>query len=301
MHLLIPSSYKPGKKHSSKWFNSQCAKAVKAKNHHFKAWKHHQAPQSRVSFVQASNLCYKTINNAKTSFVNRISNKIASCQTGSRSFCSVAKVVSQNVCHSSFPLLKNNSGSSFCTPSSKANLFASTFASNSIADDQESQPPFHPTSTITTPPIKFSTRKARKAFLQFNTSKSKGPDGIPAMVLKSCPPELAPVLNKLFQPSYNLGIFLSSWKLAQVFPIPKKGDKSDPSNYRPIAITSLISTTMETIITKQLLAFLETNSLFSDHQYGFRQARSTGDLLAYAVHESYDESRVISLDISKGL
>ena len=62
---------------------------------------------------------------------------------------------------------------------------------------------------------------------------------------------------------------------------------------------------METIITKQLLAFLETNSLLFDHQYGFRQARSTGDLLAYAVHswssalESYSESRVISLDISK--
>ena len=62
---------------------------------------------------------------------------------------------------------------------------------------------------------------------------------------------------------------------------------------------------METIIAKQLLAFLETNNLLSDHQYGFRQARSTGDLLAYVVHawsstlESYGESRVISLDISK--
>ena len=62
---------------------------------------------------------------------------------------------------------------------------------------------------------------------------------------------------------------------------------------------------METIITKQLLAFLETNNLLSDHQYGSRQARSTGDLLAYGVRawssvlESYSESRVISLDISK--
>ena len=62
---------------------------------------------------------------------------------------------------------------------------------------------------------------------------------------------------------------------------------------------------METIITKQLLAFLETNNLLSDHQYGFRKARSTSDLLAYAVHawssalESYGESRVISLDTSK--
>ena len=62
---------------------------------------------------------------------------------------------------------------------------------------------------------------------------------------------------------------------------------------------------METIITKQLLAFIETNNILSDHQYGFPQARSTGDLLAYAVHtwssalESYGQSRVISLNIFK--
>ena len=62
---------------------------------------------------------------------------------------------------------------------------------------------------------------------------------------------------------------------------------------------------METIITKQLLTFIETNNLLSDNQYGFRKARSTGDLLACAVHvwssalESSGESRVNSLDISK--
>jgi len=41
---------------------------------------------------------------------------------------------------------------------------------------------------------------------------------------------------------------------------------------------------METIITKQLFAFLETNNLLFDHQNGFRQATSTGDLLASAVN-----------------
>ena len=88
---------------------------------------------------------------------------------------------------------------------------------------------------------------------------------------------------------------------------PKKGDKCNPLNYRPIAITSLISKTMETIISKQLLTFLAANNLLSDHQYGFQKARSTGDLLASAVHvwsstlESCGESRVISLDISKAL
>ena len=66
-------------------------------------------------------------------------------------------------------------------------------------------------------------------------------------------------------------------------------------------VLNFISKAMETIITKQLFAFLKTNCLFSDHQYGFRQARSTGDLLTFADHawssalESYGESRVIFL------
>ena len=87
--------------------------------------------------------------------------------------------------------------------------------------------------------------------------------------------------------------------------LSQKRGKSNPLNYRPTATTSLISRTMETIITKQLLTSLEANNLLSDHQYGFRKATSTGDLLAYAVHvwssalESCGESRVISLDISK--
>ena len=55
--------------------------------------------QGNTNKLHNLELCSKTINNAKTSIVNRISNKIASRQTGSRSFWSLAKVVSQNFCH----------------------------------------------------------------------------------------------------------------------------------------------------------------------------------------------------------
>ena len=109
---------------------------------------------------------------------------------------------------------------------------------------------------------RFSRRKVRKALLQLNTFKSSGPDGIPAIVLKSCAPELAPVLNKLFQLSYNLGIFPSSLKLAHVFPIPKKVDKSDPSNYHPIAITSLISKTWRPLSPSNCLLSLKQANFF---------------------------------------
>ena len=61
-----------------------------------------------------------------------------------------------------------------------------------------------------------------QTLFQLNTSKSKGPDGIPTIVLKTCAPELAPTLNELFQLSYTLGTFSTSWKQACVLPIPKK-------------------------------------------------------------------------------
>ena len=282
------------------------------KNHYFKEWRRLQTQHSGTFFINSSKTCSKIIKNAKSSSANRISNKMASCQAGSRSFSSMTKVVSQNFCQSSFPPLKNNSDSASTTPLSKANLFVSVFASNSNLDDQGVQPHHSPPSKFThsLPPFKSHPlssphESSPNPSPAQHIHKSKGPDDIPAIALNTCAPELAPSINKLLQLSYTLGTFPTSWKQVHVFTIPKKGDKSYPLNYRPIAITSLISKTMETIITKQLLTFLTTNNLLSDHQYGFRKARSTGDLLAYAVHvwssalESSGESRVISLDISK--
>ena len=271
------------------------------KNHYFKAWNRLQTQHSRTSFIQSRNTCSKTIKMPNHILSNASTTKSFPARLALDPFGLWPKL-SQNFCQSSSLPLKKNSDSSSTTPSSKTNLFAST----SNLDDQGLQPHHFPPSKFTMSPITFSTRKVRQTLLQLDTSKSKGPDGIPAIVLKTCAPELAPILNKLFQLSYTLGTFPTSWKQAHVFPIPEKGDKSNPLKYHPIAITSLISKTMETIITKQLLTFLETNNLLSDHQCGFRKARSTGDLLAYAVHvwssalESSGESRVISLDISKG-
>merc|ERR1712002_1214306 len=83
------------------------------------------------------------------------------------------------------------------------------------------------------------------------------------------------------------------------------GDRSNPSNYRPISITCTISKVFETILNIHFLKHLENNSLLSDHQYGFRRARSTGDLLSYVTSvwssalRDYGESFVVALDISK--
>ena len=67
----------------------------------------------------------------------------------------------------------------------------------------------------------------------------------------------------------------------------------------------LFAKVFETLLNSHFIKHLESNNLLSDHQYGFRKARSTGDLLSYLTHtwssslRDFGESFVVALDISK--
>ena len=136
------------------------------------------------------------------------------------------------------------------------------------------------------------------------TDKASGPDGIPPRFLKEFADELAPVLCRLFR-LIRISCTYPSWKHALVQSVPKKGDRSNPSTYRPIALTSVVAKVFETLLNSHFIKHLESNNLLSDHQYGFRKARSTGDDLSYLTHvwpsslRNFGESFVVALDISE--
>ena len=78
----------------------------------------------------------------------------------------------------------------------------------------------------------------------------------------------------------DYGDFPEDWRLATVIPIPKPGkDHAEPTNYRPIALTSCLCKTLERMINKKLIWYLESNNLLSRYQSGFRAGRSTNDNL----------------------
>ena len=58
-------------------------------------------------------------------------------------------------------------------------------------------------------------------------------------------------------------------KRAAVVPIYKGGDRSDPSNYRPVSLTTILMKIME-----KMVAFLSENNLFNPNQHGFMKGRS---------------------------
>ena len=97
----------------------------------------------------------------------------------------------------------------------------------------------------------------------------------------------------------------TDWKHANVTPIFKKGDKSDPGNYRPISLTSQICKVLESILRDNIVNHLNTHTLLLKSQHGFTKGKSClTNLLSFLedVTKAIDEGKpldVIYLDFSK--
>ena len=79
---------------------------------------------------------------------------------------------------------------------------------------------------------------------------------------------------KIFQSCINSGKIPDTWKIAHITPVFKKGDKCEPSNYRPISLTYIVSKILEKVIRDSLIHHLRSNELLSNKQYGFLKGRS---------------------------
>ena len=117
-----------------------------------------------------------------------------------------------------------------------------------------------------------------KEAIQKSHNTTVGPDEIHYEFLKQLPRRsldyLLAALNEIWESSK----FPDSWRVATIIPIPKPGKNSlYPSNYRRLALTSCLCKTMEHMVNKRLVWFIESNNLYTNFQCGFRSQRSTMD------------------------
>ena len=113
--------------------------------------------------------------------------------------------------------------------------------------------------------------------------KAGGLDGLTPRLLKDCAPGIAESLACLFNRSFREGCFPKAWKMALVIPAFKRGDKSNPSNYRPISLLSTVGKVAERIVFDITYAFVSPH--LSDHQSGFRKKDGTSLQLTRLVQQ----------------
>ena len=73
-----------------------------------------------------------------------------------------------------------------------------------------------------------------------NKFKSCGPDNVHSHVLKETAASICVPLSVIFNDSLRSGETPSDWRKANVTPIFKKGDRNNPTNYRPFSLTSQV-------------------------------------------------------------
>ena len=74
----------------------------------------------------------------------------------------------------------------------------------------------------------------------------------------------------LFNQSILRGCFPMIWKQLNIVPIPKNGDTTNQTNYRPICLLSILSKHLERHIVNLLLQHLLETRPISDSQWGFQ-------------------------------
>ena len=126
-----------------------------------------------------------------------------------------------------------------------------------------------------------------KYFNKLSTAKATGFDGIPVKFLKCNVQLTVNILTFIINLSIVTKTVPSGWKLAEVIPLHKSGDKSNPSNYCPISILPACSKILEKCVHSQLYKYLSECNVLSKAQFGFRKAHSTTTCILNSLNHIY--------------
>ena len=119
---------------------------------------------------------------------------------------------------------------------------------------------------------------------KLDSKKAAGSDEISCHLIKLTRLIIAPILSNLFNVCIYKSVFPDIFKIAEVIPLFKGGDKYILGNYRPISLLPLFGKIFEKAIAKRLTDFLNANDILTSHQFGFRKSFST----EFAAVDVYD-------------
>ena len=188
----------------------------------------------------------------------------------------------------------------------KSDCLNSYFASVSSLDDTNAElPPFIEHTHEVLENINVTEEEIKDIILNLDPNKASGPDLISNKMIKPVVTVIVKPLCILFNRSLREAVFPDIWKLGNLVPLFKKGDRSKTSNYRPVSLLSNIGKIQERIVFKHMYNHFVNNNLLFKYQSGFRPGHSTTYQLVDIFHhicQSFDEKQyscMVFCDISK--
>ena len=124
------------------------------------------------------------------------------------------------------------------------------------------------------PPLKFEVSGIPRLLRSVNAKKACGPDNISLAGFWKTLRLSLPYFSSIFLLyQYQTGQVTGSLQMSPQ--LSKKKKKSgEPSNYRPISLTSVSCNIMEHVIYRHIMNHLDSNTILIHYQRGFRQRHS---------------------------
>ena len=136
---------------------------------------------------------------------------------------------------------------------------------------------------------------------------SKGPDNdcCDCKALEECRAVLSPTVANLINSLFVCCAFLDPSKTAMFILIENSGDKSNPSNYRPISLLPALSKIFEIAFRNRLLDYLTSSKLLCKCQYGYvtnSNTQATAANVIATIQSVLDKNKItaaVFIDLSK--
>ncbi|MCG8046320.1 MAG: reverse transcriptase domain-containing protein [Candidatus Thiodiazotropha endolucinida] len=307
----IPTQEITVRKDDKPWYDSEVRKHSRIRDRMKSKAEKSNNPVHWQKYKSVRNKVNNLKRHAKEKFYSNLETTlIESSSNNRREFWKIVRhFVKSNQSSTSIPPLitqENGQRQIHSTDHEKAECLNSYFTSiSTVPDTIPDLPPFQPKSNATLETFEISEQEVYDILSSLNANKASGPNFISYRLLKSFARAVTKPLTILFNRLINDGIFPDPWKFSYVIPIPKKGDASDPSNNRPIALLNPLGKVMERVIFKHLYNYLYSNGLIYNRQSGFIPGHSTTLQLIDIYHsicnifDNNQFSCMVFCDISK--
>ena len=120
-----------------------------------------------------------------------------------------------------------------------------------------------------------SVDEVNYAIKSVKTGKASSDDMISNEILKCLDSKHRTTLTNIFNACLSNGVY--PWNCSIISPLHKKGNKSDPDNYRAVAVSSVIGKLLSTILLERLIAFRSVKCPDPPNQLGFTKKAQTYD------------------------
>ena len=305
MHKHVPRKFNLYKdRFMPVWLNHvHIHKLIKTKNKKFKLYLKTKRQYHFKAYQTARNKTKSQIRKSRIDHETKLAN---STKTNPKKFWKYVNKSAKSV--SGISALKKDDQTLATTDLDKAHILNQYFSSVFTNEDITNVPKYDfsvLSNGLTCNEPNITPDAVHKKLSSLQIEKAYGPDGIPPIILFELRNFLATPLSHLFSSSLQSGEVPCDWRRAHVTAIFKKGNRSDPGNYRPVSLTCIVCKLLESFVRDSIDEHMESNKLYSDSQHGFRRGRSCQTQLLETItdiakmkdsNESFD---IIYLDFRK--